>query len=112
VSSPSRLQLTCQGQSWQERQGWFRVSPFDAAETKLTHSRLDLASPHILRSLSNVKIVSIHTGCASAHSICIDSKLLLLCQTDRQSGATLMSLAATRCRHSVKSIPWFLTVHR
>ncbi|EIW75324.1 RCC1 BLIP-II [Coniophora puteana RWD-64-598 SS2] len=32
----------------------------------------DLLEPHILRSLSNVKIASIHTSCASCHCIALD----------------------------------------
>ncbi|TCD61797.1 hypothetical protein EIP91_007883 [Steccherinum ochraceum] len=32
----------------------------------------DLLEPHILRSLSNIKITSIHTSCAGSHCVCID----------------------------------------
>ncbi|EIM79311.1 RCC1/BLIP-II [Stereum hirsutum FP-91666 SS1] len=32
----------------------------------------DLLDPHILRSLSNVKIVSVHAGCAGCHVIALD----------------------------------------
>jgi alpha-tubulin suppressor-like RCC1 family protein len=32
----------------------------------------DLLEPHILRSLSNVKAVSVHTSCAGCHTIVLD----------------------------------------
>ncbi|KAH7871552.1 RCC1/BLIP-II [Lentinula edodes] len=32
----------------------------------------DLLEPHILRSLSNVKVVSVHTGCAACHFVVLD----------------------------------------
>ena len=43
--------------------------------TVATYQRIqrpDLYEPHILRSLSNVKITSIHTSCAGCHCIALD----------------------------------------
>jgi hypothetical protein len=35
-------------------------------------------SPHIVRSLSNIKIVKLWSGCTALHVVCIDSKPLML----------------------------------
>ena len=34
---------------------------------------MDLVEPHILRSLSNVKIQAVYTSCAGCHVICLDT---------------------------------------
>jgi alpha-tubulin suppressor-like RCC1 family protein len=38
----------------------------------LFYPRPDLLEPHILRSLSNIKITSIHASCCGCHFICLD----------------------------------------
>lgn len=51
-----------------------RVSAFLSSVPKsqaYTHST-DLPEPHILRSLSNVKAVSIHTSCVGCHCVVLD----------------------------------------
>ena len=41
--------------------------------SNLAHPRsTDLLEPHILRSLSNIKAVSIHTSCAGCHCVVLD----------------------------------------
>jgi alpha-tubulin suppressor-like RCC1 family protein len=41
--------------------------------TSLRHRDPDLLEPHLLRSLLNVRITSIHTSCSGCHFVCLDS---------------------------------------
>ena len=51
----------------------FRRSPAYYAHLPPSfYSHPDLLEPHILRSLSNVKAVSIHASCAGCHTIVLD----------------------------------------
>ncbi|KAJ3767182.1 regulator of chromosome condensation 1/beta-lactamase-inhibitor protein II [Lentinula raphanica] len=63
--------LICGGTDWvrlgrRDRSG----APLKSEEDENLHP--DLLEPHILRSLSNVKISSVHTGCAACHFIALD----------------------------------------
>jgi alpha-tubulin suppressor-like RCC1 family protein len=44
----------------------------NSTNSHILTSRPDLTEPHILRSLANIKITSIHTSCSGCHCICID----------------------------------------
>lgn len=67
------------GRSVEEKQrkktrGWLNLLCIKSFWTETdTNSDPDLLEPHILRSLSNVKVQSIHTSCISCHVICIDT---------------------------------------
>lgn len=74
--------LPSTGQSWVARVQKERRSLCECAHkqgprrdrTSTIHSSgPDLLEPHILRSLSNIKITSIHTSCAGCHVVCIDT---------------------------------------
>ncbi|KAJ3796343.1 regulator of chromosome condensation 1/beta-lactamase-inhibitor protein II [Lentinula aff. detonsa] len=63
--------LLCGGTDWtrlgrRDRSG----APVKSEEEEDLHP--DLLEPHILRSLSNVKVVSVHTGCAACHFVVLD----------------------------------------
>ncbi|KAG8854820.1 hypothetical protein FRB96_007349 [Tulasnella sp. 330] len=50
---------------------WLRLGRKDPKGTKASDPSPDLASPHILRSLANIKAVSIHTSHSGCHAVVI-----------------------------------------
>ncbi|OBZ74133.1 Protein RCC2 [Grifola frondosa] len=61
--------LLCGGTDW-TRLG--KKGGKKAEEDGSVSTRPDLVEPHILRSLSNIKAVSIHTSCAGCHCVVLD----------------------------------------
>ncbi|KAF9060521.1 RCC1/BLIP-II [Rhodocollybia butyracea] len=64
--------LICGGTDWtrlgrREKTG----APSKSEEEELLHP--DLLEPHILRSLANVQVTSVYSGCAACHSVALDT---------------------------------------
>ncbi|KAG6810944.1 hypothetical protein H0H92_009685 [Tricholoma furcatifolium] len=66
---------------WGRRPNWAKKNAAALRETTQTsltrlqlhqHRNPDLLEPHILRSLSNIRIASVHTSCAGCHFVAID----------------------------------------
>ena len=73
--------ITEAGQSWVEKSvaggqkipgTSYYAHPLPHFQPPPFYSHPDLLEPHILRSLSNVKVVSIHASCAGCHTIVLD----------------------------------------
>ena len=70
------------GRSWAERSAEVRARAiltrkyaffnFENVAPSLPLRRPDLLEPHILRSLSNVKITSVHASCCACHFVALD----------------------------------------
>ncbi|KAK7435367.1 hypothetical protein VKT23_019722 [Stygiomarasmius scandens] len=96
VNSSSSRSGTTQGEQWGRvlicgGTDWTRLGRKDrTGASKSDDSNPDLLEPHILRSLANVPVRSIHTSCSGCHFVVIDagssSSSPLLPSSDSDSG--------------------------